>query len=232
MLLVRPMMEYGSSAWVPHTQRNIDRLEMVQRRAARFVKGDHDRTDSVTSMLTNLRYWIPSKKEDCRARQWCLQDFTLTGYPKQLPISSQPDHVEDMTCVFSSHSIQCICTSVHSSSALWGFGTSCLQKSSQLPALRCSNSGCHSSTQCKEIFHFKTVYKLLLSAPQLAGTKFENTRYADWWNHRKKKKASYGIWLYPFLILLIFFTFHNMFPIFLVVYIFGLPEEVLLLSAS
>ena len=54
--LVRPIMEYASCVWGPHTQRNVNKLEMVQRRAARFVKGDFDRTSSVTSMLADLRW--------------------------------------------------------------------------------------------------------------------------------------------------------------------------------
>ncbi|KAL8615930.1 hypothetical protein ACOMHN_034606 [Nucella lapillus] len=31
---VRPILEYASSVWDPHTQKNIDKLEAVQRRAA------------------------------------------------------------------------------------------------------------------------------------------------------------------------------------------------------
>ena len=54
--LVRPIMEYASCVRDPHTQRNINKLEMVQRRAALFVKGDFDRTSSVTSMLADLRW--------------------------------------------------------------------------------------------------------------------------------------------------------------------------------
>jgi len=38
--LVRPYLEYASGAWDPHTAKNVDSLEMVQRRAARFVKID------------------------------------------------------------------------------------------------------------------------------------------------------------------------------------------------
>ena len=43
LTLVRPKLEYASSAWNPHTQRNIDKIEMVQRRAARFVYNDDSR---------------------------------------------------------------------------------------------------------------------------------------------------------------------------------------------
>ena len=41
--------------WDPHTQRNINKLEMVQRRGTRFVKGDYRRTSSVTAMLSDLQ---------------------------------------------------------------------------------------------------------------------------------------------------------------------------------
>ena len=55
--LVRPIREYASCVWDPHTQRNINKLEIVQRAwAARFVKGNFDRTSSVTSMLADLRW--------------------------------------------------------------------------------------------------------------------------------------------------------------------------------
>ena len=36
---IRPVLEYSSSAWAPRTQRDIQSIESVQRRAARFVTG-------------------------------------------------------------------------------------------------------------------------------------------------------------------------------------------------
>ena len=39
--LVRPLVEYTSTVWDPHTQRNIQKLEMVQRPAARYVTNRH-----------------------------------------------------------------------------------------------------------------------------------------------------------------------------------------------
>ena len=39
--LVRPIIEYACIIWEPVTQKNIRELEMVQRRAARFVTGDY-----------------------------------------------------------------------------------------------------------------------------------------------------------------------------------------------
>jgi len=36
--LVRPHLEYAAAAWDPYTAKDIQQLERVQRRAARFVK--------------------------------------------------------------------------------------------------------------------------------------------------------------------------------------------------
>ena len=52
--MVRPILEYTSSVWDPHTNVNIQKLESVQRRAARFRLGDYSRYSSVRSMLLSL----------------------------------------------------------------------------------------------------------------------------------------------------------------------------------
>ena len=52
--LVRPIAEYASAAWSPHTKKDVSNIESIQRRAARFVCGDYDRTSSVTSMTRDL----------------------------------------------------------------------------------------------------------------------------------------------------------------------------------
>ena len=49
--LVRSFVDYASAVWDPHQKFNQVKLEMVQRRAARFVKSRYKRTDSVTAML-------------------------------------------------------------------------------------------------------------------------------------------------------------------------------------
>ena len=54
--MVRPKVEYCASLWDPHTKNNIERLESVQRKAARFVKGDFGRESSVTAMLDDLKW--------------------------------------------------------------------------------------------------------------------------------------------------------------------------------
>ena len=54
--LVRPQLEYATAAWDPYTSCNIKDIEMVQRRAARYVKRDYQRTTSVTSLLDSLHW--------------------------------------------------------------------------------------------------------------------------------------------------------------------------------
>lgn len=54
--LVRPIMEYSSPVWDPHQQKDIDCLEKVQRRCARFVNQDFSRESSVTQMLQTLNW--------------------------------------------------------------------------------------------------------------------------------------------------------------------------------
>ena len=52
--LVRPKLEYASSVWDPHTQKNINTIEKVQRRAARFVCNSYFNKSSVTNMINTI----------------------------------------------------------------------------------------------------------------------------------------------------------------------------------
>jgi hypothetical protein len=54
--LVRPTLEYCSSVWSPYTKAQVKKLEMVQRRAARYVTNRYHNTSSVTSMLDHLQW--------------------------------------------------------------------------------------------------------------------------------------------------------------------------------
>ena len=55
--LVRPVLEYGSSVWDPHTHGLQEELEKVQNRAARFVTGNYVfETGSMTGILGQLKW--------------------------------------------------------------------------------------------------------------------------------------------------------------------------------
>ena len=52
--LVRSILEYSATVWHPRQKYDSDKLEMVQSRAARFVKGRYGMFESVTQMLEQL----------------------------------------------------------------------------------------------------------------------------------------------------------------------------------
>ena len=60
--MVRPILEYGSSVWDPHTDKLQEELEKVQNRAARFVTRNYVyETGSMTGILGQLK-WESFKK--------------------------------------------------------------------------------------------------------------------------------------------------------------------------
>ena len=52
--LVRPLLEYASTVWSPHTATDIQKIESVQRRAAIWAIRDYRYPSSVTSMQAPL----------------------------------------------------------------------------------------------------------------------------------------------------------------------------------
>ena len=64
--LVRPVLEYASTVWDPYTKSCIDKMEIVQRRAARNVLHRYHNTSSVGKMLDTLLW---TSLEERRNRQ-------------------------------------------------------------------------------------------------------------------------------------------------------------------
>ena len=54
--LVRSILDYGQIVWDPHLKQDVERLERVQRQAARFITGDYRTHEEgcVTSLLQSL----------------------------------------------------------------------------------------------------------------------------------------------------------------------------------
>ena len=61
------MIEYATTAWDPYTANNIQQLEAVQRRAARFVTGDYKTTSSTSQTIANLG-WSSLQQRRTEAR--------------------------------------------------------------------------------------------------------------------------------------------------------------------
>ena len=65
--LVRPLEEYSSSVWSPYTKSNVDKLEMIQRRAARWTSNNYSPYASVTEMLQSLGWRsLEQRRSDSR----------------------------------------------------------------------------------------------------------------------------------------------------------------------
>ena len=47
IMYVRPILEHSPVVWVPHAKYNIEKVEVVQRHAARFVTSDNRYTVAV-----------------------------------------------------------------------------------------------------------------------------------------------------------------------------------------
>ena len=60
--LARPLVEYCSTVWSPHETGLDHEIEMVQRRAARFVSGRYSWRESVTAMLSDLGWETLQKR--------------------------------------------------------------------------------------------------------------------------------------------------------------------------
>ena len=64
LTLVRPHLEYSCTVWDPHTKHDCDRLEAVQRRAARFCTRDFRRLSSPTEMIALLGWTELAKRRE------------------------------------------------------------------------------------------------------------------------------------------------------------------------
>ena len=82
--LVRPILEYSCTAWDPYYQKHVLALESVQRRAARFVKGDFRRDSSVSKMLGEL-HWSSLQERRTAARLTMLYKINAGELPLTVP---------------------------------------------------------------------------------------------------------------------------------------------------
>ena len=85
--LVRPVVEYSSVVWSPFTNANINLVESVQRRAARFMTGDYGFTSGVTEMLNSLGW----TSLECRQEiSWVIMLFKICIMKFLFPVTTFP----------------------------------------------------------------------------------------------------------------------------------------------
>jgi hypothetical protein len=89
--LIRAQLEYSSTVWDPHQKGNIAKIEMVQRRAARFVKGNYKFQESVTQMLQELKWCtLSSRRQNMRLSMFYKIITGLAAVPTE-PILTKAD---------------------------------------------------------------------------------------------------------------------------------------------
>ena len=81
--LVRPSLEYASVVWDPYLAEDINTIEKVQRRAARYVTNRHRNTSSFGDMINHLN-WRPLTDRWTDARLTLMYKITnnLVATPK------------------------------------------------------------------------------------------------------------------------------------------------------
>ena len=81
--LVRPHLEYASTVWSPHQKYQIDKLEAVQRKAARFIKNCWSREQgTVTELLADLKWdTLQVRREKARLLMFYKATHGLVDIP-------------------------------------------------------------------------------------------------------------------------------------------------------
>ena len=99
--LVRPQLEYAASVWDPYTKQKQKQIEMVQRRAARFVYRNYSREASVTAMIEKLKWRsLMQRRADIRLIMLykCLNGLVAVDLSQDLIPQSRPSrHCNSMS---------------------------------------------------------------------------------------------------------------------------------------
>ena len=83
--LVKPVLDYAATVWSPYTQKDINMVEQVQRRAARFIFNNYSRLASISEMLTDLNWatLTHSRKEQKAVMLHTENSTPPSRYPSQ-----------------------------------------------------------------------------------------------------------------------------------------------------
>ena len=91
--LVRPVCEYASIVWDPHTERQNRQLEMVQRRSARWTLSRYGNTSSVGTMLRQLDWTsLSDRREQARLTMMYKLSHSLVKVDTTSRLAPLPHH--------------------------------------------------------------------------------------------------------------------------------------------
>ena len=83
--LVRPHLEYATTAWDPYLQKHCNQLERVQRNAARFVTHNYSKTEGTVTKLLRDLHWTSLQNRRSASRLTLLYKINqnLIDIPKE-----------------------------------------------------------------------------------------------------------------------------------------------------
>ena len=186
--LVRPILEYASPVWDPYTASNIDQLERVQRRAARFVVGDYKTTSSTSQMIRDLEWpSLQQRREDSKV----VLMYRIKTYPPRHTCALSAVRPADTHSGPQSPSAELTSTDTHSFPPAFDYGTS-FRSTLPLPSpWRPSRQGSQAPTRAfVAVFNlFLTLHPFLQSTVTVHNcTKCDNAPERALHYNRKKKK--------------------------------------------
>ena len=92
--IVRPQLEYASPVWSPYTKKDINKVEMVQRRAVRWTLNRYSTYESVTEMQNQLGW---RSLEQRRADARVIMIYKIVHGLVAIPLSSYFEQPARMT---------------------------------------------------------------------------------------------------------------------------------------
>ena len=96
--IVRPHLEYCCSVWNPFQANHQEKIEMVQRRAARYVTNRYHNTSSVTAMLDDLGWeTLQSRRTKASLKLFFkiehkLVDIDMSDFAEKSSSSTRANH--------------------------------------------------------------------------------------------------------------------------------------------
>ena len=76
--MMRPILEYAGNVWSPHCDKDIQCMERVQRRAARFAVNCYSRYHSATGMMQKLNW--PTLKQRRNESKFVMMYKIIHGH--------------------------------------------------------------------------------------------------------------------------------------------------------
>ena len=97
---VHPLLEYAASVWDPYSQKNIAKIEAVQRQAARFILNRFRNTLNVNNMLEGLGWpTLEQRRQTCGLSMLYKIQSGLAHCPmlkaKLVPLPSHQRRIHD-----------------------------------------------------------------------------------------------------------------------------------------